>query len=38
MKDARAVFVGHPIQGATDEEMRAKAETVIDGVIASLTG
>ena len=38
MKDARAVFVGHPIQGATDEEMRTKAEDVVDRVIASLTG
>ncbi|MCY4564954.1 MAG: hypothetical protein OXE40_10810 [Gammaproteobacteria bacterium] len=38
MKDAHAVFVGHPIQGATDEEMRAKAEDVVDRVIASLTG
>ena len=37
MKDARAVFVEHPIQGATDEEMRAKAEAVVDGVVASLT-
>ena len=38
MKDARAVFVDHPIQGATDEEMRIKAEAVVDGVVASLTG
>ena len=38
MKDARAVFVAHPIQDATDEEMRAKAEEVVDRVIASLTG
>ena len=38
MKDARAVFVPHPIQDATDEEMRAKAEEVVDRVIASLTG
>ncbi len=37
MKDAHAVFVEHPIQGATDEEMCAKAEAVVDGVIASLT-
>ena len=38
MKDARTVFVIHPIQGSTDEEMRAKAEDVVDRVIASLTG
>lgn len=37
MKDARAVFVAHPIQDATDAEMRAKAEAVVDGVVASLT-
>ena len=38
MKDARAVFVPHPIQDATDEEMRAKAEEVVERVVASLTG
>ena len=37
MKDARAVFVGHPIQGATDEEMRSKADDVVDRVVAALS-
>jgi hypothetical protein len=37
MNDARRVFVAHPIQDATDDEMRAKAEAVIDDVIAALT-
>ena len=37
MRDAKAVFVPHPIQDATDEEMRAKAEAVVDRVIESLT-
>jgi len=38
MTDARRVFVPHPIQDATDEEMRAKADGVIDEIIAALTG
>lgn len=37
LADARCVFVAHPIQDATDEEMRAKADAVIDQVIAALT-
>ncbi len=32
----RRVFVPHPIQDATDEEMRAKAEAIVDQVIACL--
>jgi len=36
MVDAKAVFVAHPIQDATDEEMRAKADEVIDRVIDAL--
>lgn len=32
------VFVPHPIQDATDEEMRAKAEAVVDAILAALTG
>ncbi len=35
--DARRVFVPHPIQDANDEEMRAKADAIIDQVIAALT-
>lgn len=38
MSGAQRVFVPHPIQDATDEEMRAKAEGVVDAVIAALTG
>jgi hypothetical protein len=37
MNDARRIFVPHPIQDATDDEMRAKADGVIDAVIAALT-
>ncbi len=37
MNDARCVFVAHPIQDATDDEMRAKADAVIEQVIAALT-
>jgi hypothetical protein len=37
MVDACRVFVAHPIQDATDDEMRAKADAVVDAVIASLT-
>jgi len=37
MIDARCVFVAHPIQDATDDEMRAKADAIIDHVVAALT-
>ena len=37
LSDAECVFVAHPIQDATDDEMRAKADAVIDQVIAALT-
>lgn len=37
MSDARCVFVAHPIQDATDEEMKAKADAVVDQVIEALT-
>jgi hypothetical protein len=37
MNDARYLLVDHPIQDATDEEMRAKARAVVDSVIGSLT-
>ena len=36
MNDAQRVFVQHPIQDATDEEMRAKADAVVEEVIAAL--
>lgn len=37
MLDAKRVFVPHPIQDATDDEMRQKAEEVADAVIGALT-
>jgi hypothetical protein len=37
MTGAERVFVAHPIQDATDDEMRAKADAVIDQVIDALT-
>ena len=37
MDDARFVLVDHPIQDATDEEMRAKARAVLDRVVEALT-
>ena len=38
MEDAKCVFVPHPIQDATDEEMQAKADACVEAVIAALTG
>jgi len=37
MDDAQRVFVAHPIQDATDDEMRDKADVVVDQVIAALS-
>ena len=37
MQDARCVFVAHPIQDATDAEMRTKAEQIVGQVIEALT-
>ena len=37
MEDAHCVFVEHPIQDATDDEMRTKADAVIEQVIAALS-
>ena len=36
MDDARYLLVDHPIQDATDDEMRAKAGAVLEAVIAAL--
>ena len=36
LPEVRRVFVPHPIQDATDDEMRAKADAVIDEAIAAL--
>jgi len=35
--DPARVFVPHPIQDRTDEEMRAMAEAAVDDLIAQLT-
>lgn len=37
MDDARYVLVPHPIQDATDDEMRAKAVQAFDQIVAALT-
>ncbi len=37
MDGARYVLVDHPIQDATDDEMRAKAAAVIEAVVAAVT-
>ncbi len=37
LAEVRGVFVPHPIQDATDDEMRAKADAIIDSLIAALT-
>ncbi len=36
LPDVRRVFVPHPIQDATDDEMRERAEACVDDVIAAL--
>jgi hypothetical protein len=36
--DLARVFVPHPIQDRTDEEMRALADGAVDAVIAALVG
>ena len=37
MQDVRCVFVPHPIQDATDEEMRDKADAAIEQLLEALT-
>jgi alkanesulfonate monooxygenase SsuD/methylene tetrahydromethanopterin reductase-like flavin-dependent oxidoreductase (luciferase family) len=36
LPDVRRIFVPHPIQDATDDEMRAKADAIVDQVINAL--
>jgi alkanesulfonate monooxygenase SsuD/methylene tetrahydromethanopterin reductase-like flavin-dependent oxidoreductase (luciferase family) len=36
LPDVRRIFVPHPIQDATDEEIRAKADAIVDQVITAL--
>lgn len=37
MEGARYLLVDHPIQDANDEEMRGKARTVFEAVVAAIT-
>ena len=37
MDDARCVFVEHPIQDATDDEMRTKADDCVDAIVEALS-
>ncbi len=37
LSEARCVYVQHPIQDRSDDEMRAHADAVLDAVIAALT-
>ena len=36
LPDVRRVFVPHPIQDATDDELRAKADAIVDELIEAL--
>lgn len=36
LPQVRRIFVPHPIQDATDDEMRAKADAIVDQVLAAL--
>ena len=38
LPDVRRVFVPHPIQDATDDEMRAKADAIVEQVLEALIG
>ena len=37
LPEVRRVLVPHPIQDATDDEMRAKADAIVDDVVAALS-
>jgi hypothetical protein len=37
MPDARYILVPHPIQDATDDEMRAKAKNALSAILDALT-
>ena len=36
LPDVRRIFVPHPIQDATDDEMRAKADAIVEQIIEAL--
>lgn len=37
LPEAPRIFVAHPIQDATDQEIRDKADAIVDDIIAALT-
>ena len=37
LPEVRRVFVPHPIQDASDDEMRARADAIVEQVIDALT-
>jgi hypothetical protein len=37
LPEAPRIFVPHPIQDATDEEIKAKADAIVDQIIQALT-
>ena len=37
LPDVKRIFVPHPIQDATDDEMRAKADAIVEQVLTALT-
>jgi hypothetical protein len=37
MPEARYILVPHPIQDATDDEMRSKAQDALPAILAALT-
>ncbi len=36
LPEVRRIFVPHPIQDATDDEMRAKADAIVDRIVEAL--
>jgi hypothetical protein len=36
LPEVKRIFVPHPVQDATDDEMRAKADAIIDQIIEAL--
>ena len=36
LPDVKRIFVPHPIQDATDDEMRAKADAIVDQIVEAL--
>jgi hypothetical protein len=37
LPEAPRIFVAHPIQDATDQEIRDKADAIVDNIIEALT-